>query len=420
MFYFYPMAEKQQATQVIDHLFRNEFGKAVAYLTGKFGPGHLSAAEDAVQDALMKAMQSWPFGKVPNNPTGWIIRVANNKLIDQLRRQQKVYYATQLPETSQAPPVISEELFNDEMVKMIFACCNPAMSTEHQLILTLKILGGLSIREIAAALLKKEETIAKAYTRAKKKFKEENPTLEIPTGGEIQNRLAVVLKVLYLLFNEGYKCTEGNQLIRKELCEEAMRLNHILLDKPETNNEWTRAHMALMHYHVARFDARTDEAGEAISLEFQDRSKWDPRHIELGNRYLNTIPEGYHNEYFIQAAISGIHVNARSYEQTDWPGILTMYNLLYSLKPNPLIALYRIIPVAMTHGPGAALSELSKLEDEPLLIRNHLLAATRAEIYCQLADWQNAKTALQEAIEKAENDKEKAFLNRKLAALPTS
>ncbi|MEQ8472724.1 MAG: sigma-70 family RNA polymerase sigma factor [Marinoscillum sp.] len=401
-------------SSLVDHFFRNEFGKVVTYLTGKFGVAHLEAAEDAVQDALMKAMQSWGYGKVPDNPTGWIIKVARNKLIDHLRRQQKVYYATQLPETETEEPTISEDLFKDEMVKMIFACCNPAISTEYQLILTLKILAGLSIREISSALIKKEETVAKSYTRAKKKFKEENIILEIPSPEDIQNRLGVALKAIYLLFNEGYKTTEGEQLIRKDLCEEAMRLNQLLLDKQETNNEQTRSLMALMHFQVSRFDARLDEEGRSVSLQNQDRSKWDNQHITLGNRYLTTVSDGMTNAYFLQAAINGIHCASPDYEHTNWTYILILYNHLYSLNPNPIIALNRIYPLSKVHGPELALEQINELSNNKLLAQNYLVNATKAEILLQLDNLSDARAELELAIDLCANAKEREYMTRKL------
>lgn len=211
------MEYSRNVSELVDHFFRNEFGKAVSYLTGKFGPTYLGEAEDAVQEALVKAMQSWPFGKVPDSPTAWIIRVAHNKFIDQIRRKQKVYYTTSLPDTETQEAKITEDYFQDELVKMIFACCNPRLNAEYQLILTLRLLGGLSVREIAGALIKKEEAVAKALTRAKKKFQEENLKLELPPAKEIRNRLQIVLKVIYLLFNEGYKSTGGDQLIRRDI-----------------------------------------------------------------------------------------------------------------------------------------------------------------------------------------------------------
>ena len=406
---------QSSVNKLVDHFFRNEFGKAVALLTSKFGPQYLEVAEDAVQEALAKAMQVWGYGQIPDNPTGWVIRVAQNKLIDQIRKLQRVYYATQLPEIGhESPELLNEEQFKDEMIKMMFACCNPKLSTEHQIILTLKILGGLSIREIASALLKKEETIAKAYTRAKKRFKEINLKLEIPGEQEIQNRLDRILKVIYLLFNEGYKSTEGEQLIRKELCEEAMRLNQLLLDKPETNTTSSLALMALMHFQVARFDARVNTDGNSVSLEEQDRKTWDEQHILLGNRYLTTIEDGMNNVYFLQAAINGIHCAADTYESTNWTHILILYNRLYFLSKNPIVALNRILPLSKVHGAEAALDELVKVKTEESIQNNYLVPATEAELLFQLNRHDEAIDKLTHAIELCKNNREKDFLTTKM------
>lgn len=412
-----PMDQKQRISELTDHFFRNEFGKTVAYLTGKFGPSYLTEAEDAVQEALIKAMQSWPYGRLPNNPTGWIVTVAHNKLIDQIRRRQKVYYTTNLPEESSQVPEISEAYFQDEIIKLMFACCNPRLSPEYQIVLTLRLLGGLSVKEIASALLKKEETIAKALTRAKKKFQQENLSLDIPTTEEIQPRLQRVLKVIYLLFNEGYKSSGGDKLIRRDTCEEAMRLNHILLEKASTNTEWSRSLMALMHFQVSRFDARTNDIGEGISLEHQARDKWDQQHILLGNRYLCTIENGLNNPYFLQAAISGIHANAPSYKETAWPDILKLYDHLYRIQPNPIVALNRIIPLSMVEGPKAALAQLQKLESEKCLVKNHLVPATKAELHLQMNEPDIARKLLSDAAIITDNSTERAFLIKKMRGI---
>ncbi len=407
----------QQTAQVVDHLFRNEFGKAVAYLTSQFGPSHLEAAEDAVQEALIQAMKSWPFGEIPRNPSGWIIRVATNKLIDHLRRQQKVYYAPQIPEATTETPEISEELFKDEMVKMMFACCNPSLSAEYQLILTLKILGGLSVREIASALLKKEETVAKSYTRAKKKFRESNLSIDIPSEQEISNRLQIVLRVIYLLFNEGYKTTEGEFLIRRDLCDEAMRLTQMLLEKPETNNEFSRSLMALMLFQVSRFDARIKADGEPVSLEDQDRSLWKQEEITLGNRYLTTINDGMNNEYFIQAAINGIHCAAKNWNETSWTNILILYNHLHNLSPSPIIALNRIYPYSKVHGAEKGLNKLHSLADTIKEDHSQLFFANKAELLRTLGKKKEANEALDIAISKTNNKYEKQFLSLKKSDL---
>lgn len=406
----------------VEHLFRSEYSKAVSYLTGRFGPGYLEAAEDAVQDALIKAMQTWPFHGQPDNPTGWIIRTATNKLIDHLRRQQKVCYATQLPEEFSAPQ-LDDDVFSDELIKMVFACCSPSMSIEYQLVLTLKILGGLSVREIATALLKKEETVAKAYTRAKKKFKQENIKLELPPEQLLPSRLQAVTKVIYLLFNEGYKSAEGDQLIRKDLCEEAMRLNHLILGHSKLNNEHTRALMALMHYQVARFDARIGEDGCPISLEDQDRKSWDRAHIQMGDRYLATIKQGQQNEYFLQAAIAGLHASASSYADTNWTYIHQLYEALYKLTANPIIKLNSIIPCAEIHGPAIALAELTLLENDKMLQGNFLVPATRSELYFRMGDINKAISEAEMALKFAVNKRDQLFLSKKVNQLinrPTS
>ena len=192
-----------EAQKLVDHFFRTEYGKAVSHLTSKFGSVHLELAEDSVQEALIKAMQVWPYSKIPDNPTGWILRVAGNKMIDQLRRDQKISRPEELPEHSEEfNENLSLDSINDDMVRMMFACCHPTLSDEYQIILTLKMLGGLSIMEISSSLLKKEETVAKSYTRAKKKFKADEIKLTLPPAHEIEKRLEIVLKIIYLLFNE--------------------------------------------------------------------------------------------------------------------------------------------------------------------------------------------------------------------------
>ncbi len=199
----------EQVTKLVDHYFREEYGKAVSYLTAKYGSQHLDLAEDSVQEALYKAMQTWPYAQIPKNPSGWIVTVASNKMIDHFRKTSRVDNSDHIPDRLVETQDLDLESIQDDVVKMMFACCHPSLSAEYQIILTLKILGGLSIREISRGLLKKEETVAKSYTRAKKKFQEEGIQLVLPSQAEIKSRLRTVLHVIYLLFNEGYKTTEG-------------------------------------------------------------------------------------------------------------------------------------------------------------------------------------------------------------------
>ncbi|GAB4236534.1 MAG: sigma-70 family RNA polymerase sigma factor [Ekhidna sp.] len=408
-----------QTQQLVDHFFRTEYGKAVSHLTSRFGSIHLELAEDSVQEALIKAMQTWPYAQVPDNPTGWILRVAGNKMIDHLRREQKNTKSDHLPEHAEDPPAtISLEAINDDLLRMLFACCHPSLSSEYQIILTLKILGGLSVREISSALLKKEETVAKAYTRAKKKFKVEEIKLQLPPAHEIENRLEIVLKIIYLLFNEGYKSAEGEHLIRHELCQEAVRLNKVLVDSEIGNTPSATALMALMHFHSARFQARTDQDGNIITLEKQDRSLWDQTLIRQGLDYLEkAYTTDEINEYTVQAAISATHCRAPSFDQTDWISILKLYDLQLSVNASPVVELNRVIPLEKVHGSLLALKELERLEATQFFENYYLFYAIKAEIQEHLNDLDGCRESLQMALKLTKNQREQAHLTQKLSML---
>ena len=404
--------------QLIDHFFRTEYGKAVSHLTNRFGSGHLELAEDSVQDTLMKAMQTWPYSQVPDNPTGWILRVAGNRMIDQLRRGQK-QSNEEIPETSEDfHDEVSLTDINDDMVKMMFACCHPSISAEHQIILTLKILGGLSIREISTTLLKKEETVAKAYTRAKKKFKKDEIKLTLPPANEIEKRLEMVLKIIYLLFNEGYKTAEGSSLIREDLCSEAIRLNKVLIDSELCNTPSANALIALMCFHTSRFDARVDANGEIVSLEDQDRSLWSQELIQTGLDYLQVASESDEiNDYIIQAAISSYHCGASSFEETNWVEILKLYDLQLQINPSPIIQLNRIIPMEKVHGSMLAYSEIEELEETGFFDTYYLFYAIKGGILQNLGEVEDSAKALEKAISLTKNEREISYLTKKLDQL---
>lgn len=400
-----------------EHLFRNEFAKAVAHLSAKYGHNNLELAEDAVQEALIKAMQVWPYDGIPKNTTGWIVRVAQNKLLDQLRRNKKLAFPESLPDTQDDVIEFNDDLLKDDLVKMMFACCNPTLSEEQQVILTLKILCGLSIKEISSALLKSEEAIAKAYTRAKKKFKEEEIDLKIRDVKVISSRISVVLKVIYLLFNEGYKSATHEQLIRKELCQEALRLNRILLESEKTNSAYTRSLMSLMCFHTARLITRIDANGVPISLEFQNRSKWDRRLIEEGNFYLNTISHDQINEYFLQAAIISIHTNSRTYKDTSWSSICALYQRLYNMKPNAMVGLNHVIALQKSAGATIAKSHLNSLAKLYNYKKTPLYHAVLSELEIDLDNLNLAQVHLSTAISLTKSESEKLFFTKKLAQL---
>ncbi len=407
-----------QTKKVVDHFFRSEYGKAVSHLTHRFGLRHLELAEDAVQEALIKAMQTWPYAQIPDNPTGWILRVAGNKMIDQLRRDQKMD-KQEVPDTILDPNhQLSLDAINDDMIRMMFACCHPSLSSEYQIILTLKILGGLSVREIASALIKKEETVAKAYTRAKKKFKKEEIKLVLPPANEIENRLDMVLQIIYLLFNEGYKAAEGPLLIREDLCEEAIRLNSVLIESEICNTPAVNALMSLMFFQVSRFNARTDDKGNLVRLEDQDRAQWDQDLIGLGLEYLEKASNSDElNEYIIQASINASHCTAATFEDTDWGNILGMYDLQLRLSNNPVIELNRVIPLQKVHGSFLAVKELERLEATQFFDEYYLFYAIKAQVLEDMGTIDECKKSLERAISLVKNEKEALYLNQKLAKL---
>ena len=273
-----------QPKQTIDHLFRHEYGKIVAVLTARYGAAMIDRIEDAVQDALLRAMQMWGYQQPPANPSAWLYRVANNRLIDLLRRENRLDAIDRLPESPAVPPSLAdpqaENAVADELLQMIFACCQPSLNPSEQIALSLKLLCGLSVKEIARALLKKEAAIKKSITRAKAKLQQMEDPLAVPRGGALQKRLEAVLQVLYLLFNEGYKSTAGDTLIKKDICEEAIRLAGILYQNPYSRTPALNALLALMCFNAARLDARVSGANELLTLADQDRGLWDDSYIE--------------------------------------------------------------------------------------------------------------------------------------------
>ncbi|WP_436515464.1 RNA polymerase sigma factor [Ekhidna sp. To15] len=410
-----------QTSQLVDHFFRTEYGKAVSHLTSKYGASNLELAEDSVQEALIKAMQTWPYSQIPDNPTGWIFRVARNKMIDQLRRDQKTDNQEVPERVVEMNEDLSSESINDDLVRMMFACCHPSLSQEYQIILTLKILGGLSIREISSSLLKKEETVAKAYTRAKKKFKKDEIKLILPPAHEIENRLDMVLKIIYLLFNEGYKSAEGETLMRMELCEDAIRLNRVLIESEICNTPAANALIALMLFHSSRFAARTDKQGHVITLEEQDRSKWNQELIQQGLIYLDRASqEDSINEYLIQAAISATHCRAKTFQETDWKNILALYDLQLQVSPSPIVELNRVVALEKVHGSLLGVKEIERLEATQFFDEYYLFYAIKSEMLHKLGNMDDAKNALEKAIELTKNEKERAYLSDKLSELRKS
>jgi len=411
--------------QLVDHLFRHEAGKLVSVLTGIFGTQNLDLAEDVVQDSLIEAMEHWQYKGIPDNPSAWLFRVAKNKALNVLNREQykRAYQSNAAhllkPEISAEAALddlFSEQGIQDDQLRMIFTCCHPAISPDSQIALALKTLCGFSIPEIAKAFLTTEENIHKRLVRARQSIRDAKIPFEIPEGNELEKRLHTVLETIYLLFNEGYSASKGNDIIRYELCEEAIRLAQINI----TNNviqhkETVHALIALMFINASRFKARQDKDGNLLTMAEQDRSLWDKQMLGMG---LSHLSEATKNDsislYHILAAISAQYSIAASYEETDWKSILSLYDGLLQIAPSPVITLNRAIVVSKVVGARRALNELEKIKHYPAFRTYHLFYSTQAEFYMQENDFKNAIASLEKSIALAPLPSEKDLLEKKL------
>ena len=407
--------------EIVENVFRYEYGKIMAILVNRFGPIHLEKIEDAVQDALLKAMQVWGYKNVPDKPTSWLLRVAGNSLIDTLRRDKKMikeegYYS----EMKSIPKEIAlENTISDSQLKMIFACCHPALTVEYQIILSLKLIGGFSNKEIARVLLKKEEAVAKSFTRAKRKLKEEISSLDIPIEIGLQSRLFVVIRVIYLLFSEGYAPASGDLAIKRDVCFEAIRLAMLLHQNEYCRHPNLEALIALMCFHVSRFDARIDEQMEIVDLEHQDRSKYNKELIQIGIKHLEQSgtkalqPSNYH----LEAAVSYYHCVSSSFKNTDWKSILHLYNLQLERQYSPVVELNRIIPYYKVYGAEKAIQLLAEYKHRSHFKESKLYYAIEAELLSQTGSIEKAKEAFLSAIDLTNNELEKKHWTKKLQAL---
>jgi RNA polymerase sigma factor (sigma-70 family) len=409
--------------QVVEHLFREEAAKMVAILTGIFGVEHLGLAEDVVQEALAKALQTWPYHGVPQNPSAWIMRVARNLALDVVRRDKvfrgKEPEIVRLIEESEPTPESAASLdqeIRDDRLRMMFVCCHPLLGAEAQVALALKILCGFSVGEISSAFLTNEAVIAKRLTRAKQKLQEARVPFEIPEGPALAERLDSVLKTLYLLFNEGYKASRGDSLVRKELCQEAIDLTALLAQHPAGNQPHTHALLALMLLNGARLDSRVDSEGNLLLLQEQDRQRWDRAMTARGMFHLALSASGSEmTEYHIQSAIAACHSTAPDYASTDWRQIQSLYDRLIKYDHSPIVALNRAVAVAKVSGPKAGLDALAGWEQAELQ-SYHLLHAVLGDFEEQLGNFKAAAAHFRKAKDLAEIESEKVFLSKRLGA----
>ena len=411
---------------LIDHLFRHESGKLVAVLTKIFGPKNLELTEDVVQDTLLKALEHWRFHGIPQNPSAWLFTAARNKALDVLRRERhKKEFADDLSallksEYSVGPTLnllVNENEIQDEQLRMMFVCCHPSVAEEGQVALILKTLCGFSVGEIAKAFLTNEETITKRLYRAREQFRQENIRFEIPPPQELPLRLDNVLTAIYLLFNEGYNSSSHDLLIREDLVEESLRLTNLMAGHPVTRQPATLALLALLCFQAARLYSRVDNDNRFLSLKQQDRSLWNHELIEQGRIFLNQASFGEAlSSYHIEASIAYEHCIAKDFASTNWIMILQLYDWLYNLKPDGLVALNRAIIIAEVRGAEAGLAALDFIDPDSLK-NYYLLPATRGELLIRLGNLEQAKENLERAAQMTASPVEKEYLRRKIRQL---
>jgi RNA polymerase sigma-70 factor (ECF subfamily) len=402
---------------LIPHLFRTEYQKIVSVLCNLFGIEHIEIAEDIVSDTFLSATESWSVNGTPENPTAWLYTVAKNKTKNYLKRnalfEQKISKDIQYTsgKTAAVEIDLSVKNINDSQLAMIFTICNPCISSEAQVALALNLLCGFGIQEIADAFLTNKEVIYKRLNRAKEKLKAENIQIEQPTLSEINNRLEPVLTTLYLLFSEGYYSTSQNTVLRKDLCAEAMRLTSLLIENSHTNKPAVNALLALMCFHSSRFEARTNESGEAILYEEQDAALWDQQLINKGIYYLNQGATGNQlTKYHLEAGIAYWHTKRENIPE-KWESILQLYNQLLQLEYSPIAALNRTFALSKANGKAAAIIEAEKLN----LTGNHFYYSLLGHLYTgidPIKALQHFKTALNLAASPAERTTITRNINR--------
>jgi RNA polymerase sigma-70 factor, ECF subfamily len=403
--------------RAIDAVWRIESPRLIAGLAKMVRD--VGVAEELAQDALVAALERWPETGVPEKPGAWLMATAKNRALDRFRRQKMLdakhaEIGRELEEEQDVVPDLEAALdddIGDELLSLIFTACHPALSTEAQVALTLRLLGGLTTDEIARAFLVPEATVAQRIVRAKRTLADAHVAFEVPRGAERAERLSSVLAVVYLIFNEGYSATAGDDWMRPQLSEEALRLGRVLAglapEEPEVHGL-----VALMEIQVSRFAARTSPSGEPILLLDQNRARWDQLLIRRGLSALKRAEDldGARGPYALQAAIAACHARARTAAETDWPRIVGLYETLAEVTPSPVVELNRAVAVAMAYGPQAGLDLVDQLKAEPSLGAYHLLPSVRGELLKKLGRLEEARAELERAASMTENARERDLL----------
>ena len=414
------------AKRAIEAVWRIESARLIAGLARMVGD--VGLAEDLAQDALVAAMEKWPQSGVPENPGAWLMATAKNRAIDRMRREQT--YERKLEEVGRDTGALfalersefeaaADDEIGDDLLALIFTCCHPLLSREARVALTLRLLGGLTTAEIARAFLAPEATVAQRLVRAKRTLRDAKVPFEVPRGAELDERLPSVLEVVYLVFNEGYAASAGEDWVRQDLCEEALRLGRILAELAPEEPE-VHGLVALLEIQASRNAARRGPGGEPVLLLEQDRGRWDPLLIVRGRRALERAEDlpGPLGPYGLQAAIAACHARALRAEDTDWVRIAALYDALAQIQPSAVVELNRAVALGMAFGPEAGLELLEQIADDPALANYHLLPSVRGDLLEKAGRGEEAAAEFQRAAEMTENERERELLLSRAGRLP--
>jgi len=416
-----PVPTASATHRVVDAVWRMESARIVGALTRV--TGDVGLAEELAQDALLAALEQWPETGVPAKPGAWLMATAKHRAIDTFRRAERLQRKTaelgrELEEADEPDWAAAlDEVVEDDVLRLVFISCHPVLSREARVALTLRLVGGLTTDEIARAFLVAESTLAQRIVRAKRTLTAARVPFEVPTGADFTARLASVLEVIYLIFNEGYSATAGEDLLRPALCQEALRLGRILAELTPGEPE-VHGLVALMEIQASRLRARVDDAGEPVLLPDQDRGRWDRVLINRGLAALERAQDtgGALGPYALQASIAACHARARSIEETDWATIAALYEALAALTPSPVIELNRAMAVSRAYGPAAGLELVDALTDVPALRGYHLLPSARGDLLLQLGRRDEARAEFERAASLTRNERERALLLDRAAA----